>query len=993
MADSKSKLPFDAEYAKSNKSKCRLCQDFIIKEKLRLALMVQSPYFDGMQPNWYHFDCFWKVVKGSVKSTADIGHFDALRWDDQEKIRERISASGTTAAKAKGETLEDFAVEYAKSNRSVCKACGEKINKNDVRINYKSSIAAAAKGLPGTMDTWHHLNCFVKPDLLATVQWRDTNSVDKIDGYKRLKTEDQKLMKEKFPTKRKARASVDEPDSKKAKVVDEEKEKLKAQSNFVWKIRDELKKSVAISSLKELLTANGLSVPAGESKILDRAADCMAFGPTKRCMECDNGQFALTTGGYQCQGNMSSWTKCTVFLQDVKRGKLIIPQDLDEEYLTKFKFKAYNGGKRIFPKEEAGAGPSGTKKPIRDDKNPLLNLDIASAGKLDISASAVKDVVKKLGGTYVNSVSRSTACVVSNAEEVDKMSSKIKSAKKCGVHVVALDFLTEIEKGGDVVQLIPKHSIASWGSDVEKRIGKDETDSMASLQQASYKSSGFGRAANKSAASGGVKKVQLKGGAAVDPESGLEDTAHVLKESGLLFSATLGMVDVTRGSNSYYKLQLLESDGGSRYWVFRSWGRVGTGIGGKKVESFGSRKSDARRNFVDVYTEKTGNPFGTKNFEKIPHRFYPLDIDYGDDDEIAKLGANTDVESKLHPQIQNLMKLIFDIDTLKKTMVEFEIDMDKMPLGKLSRSQIQNAYSVLTELQTLIEAGNASRNAMLDATNRFFTLIPHNFGFNSIPLLDTLEVIQLKTKMLDSLLEIEVAYSLLKASQGNTAKSPIDANYEKLKCLMEVVDKDSDEFKMIETYTKNTHGATHSAYKLKVEEVFRLDRDGEKSRYKPFQKLHNRMLLWHGSRLSNFCGILSQGLRIAPPEAPATGYMFGKGVYFADMVSKSANYCFTNRSNPTGLMLLCEVAIGNMHELTHSSYITQLPSGKHSTKGIGGTYPDPAGQVNLENGTIVPSGIARSSSVYSSLLYNEYIVYDVAQIRMKYLIKMKFVYN
>ena len=45
-----------------------------------------------------------------------------------------------------------------------------------------------------------------------------------------------------------------------------------------------------------------------------------------------------------------------------------------------------------------------------------------------------------------------------------------------------------------------------------------------------------------------------------------------------------------------------------------------------------------------------------------------------------------------------------------------------------------------------------------------------------------------------------------------------------------------------------------------------------------------RMLLWHGSRLTNWVGILSKGLRIAPPEAPVTGYMFGKGVYFADMV-------------------------------------------------------------------------------------------------------------
>ena len=44
MADSKSKLPFDAEYAKSNKSKCRLCKNLINKDTLRLALMVQVCY-------------------------------------------------------------------------------------------------------------------------------------------------------------------------------------------------------------------------------------------------------------------------------------------------------------------------------------------------------------------------------------------------------------------------------------------------------------------------------------------------------------------------------------------------------------------------------------------------------------------------------------------------------------------------------------------------------------------------------------------------------------------------------------------------------------------------------------------------------------------------------------------------------------------------------------------------------------------------------------
>lgn len=49
------------------------------------------------------------------------------------------------------------------------------------------------------------------------------------------------------------------------------------------------------------------------------------------------------------------------------------------------------------------------------------------------------------------------------------------------------------------------------------------------------------------------------------------------------------------------------------------------------------------------------------------------------------------------------------------------------------------------------------------------------------------------------------------------------------------------------------------------------------------------------------------GLRIAPPEAPVTGYMFGKGVYFADMFSKSANYCYATHTVKDGVLLLCEV--------------------------------------------------------------------------------------
>jgi hypothetical protein len=65
---------------------------------------------------------------------------------------------------------------------------------------------------------------------------------------------------------------------------------------------------------------------------------------------------------------------------------------------------------------------------------------------------------------------------------------------------------------------------------------------------------------------------------------------------------------------------------------------------------------------------------------------------------------------------------------------------------------------------------------------------------------------------------------------------------------------------------------------LDVEHIYKISREGEDDQYESWKKDKNRQLLWHGSRITNFCGILSQGLRIAPPEAPVSGYMFGKGL-------------------------------------------------------------------------------------------------------------------
>ena len=442
--------------------------------------------------------------------------------------------------------------------------------------------------------------------------------------------------------------------------------------------------------------------------------------------------------------------------------------------------------------------------------------------------------------------------------------------------------------------------------------------------------------------------------------------------------------------------QVLEHDKKPKWWVWRAWGRVGTTIGGNKLEEF-EDKTDAKREFERLYEDKSGNRWSKRNeFQKVPGKFYPLEMDFGQDTEDIKNLNLKESKSTLAKPVQELITMIFDIESMKKAMVEFEIDLTKMPLGKISKKQIEQGYSILTEVLDMFKNENGNESKFLDCSNRFFTLIPHDFGVRKPPILNDPDFVKSKIEMLDNLLEIEVAYSLIRSGnddQGNQGKDPIDAHYEKLKTEISVLRKETEEFKILEKYVQNTHAKTHNLYTLDIVNIFKVNRKGEEKRFKPFKKLPNHKLLWHGSRTTNFAGILSTGLRIAPPEAPVTGYMFGKGVYFADMVSKSANYCQTTRSKNTGLLLLCDVALGNMEDRYAADYIEKLPTGKHSCRGVGKTAPDPAETTQLD-GIEVPYGKGVKQYVEKTdLLYNEYIVYDVAQIQCKYLFKLKFNYK
>lgn len=420
-----------------------------------------------------------------------------------------------------------------------------------------------------------------------------------------------------------------------------------------------------------------------------------------------------------------------------------------------------------------------------------------------------------------------------------------------------------------------------------------------------------------------------------------------------VYNAPTVHADIVTGINKFYNLQLIRhKDGGRRaptYTVFRRWGRVGKAGRATDctLEDFGKDRDAAIGR--PIRGHRCGWPPSVESFEKrfegltgVPwddrstkpavagrYKFVRLSDkseaggfemdhpDHGDSKtEAADLKHEAPTElCTLDPILQQLIRLIFDRDMMRRMMENQNLDMRSMPLGQISRTQLNEAYKILRTLQSLLTGtkheevdettaaeqpvemppavGSLKWKAKVTAaTNAFYTTIPHQFSLNQTPpLLDSTDKVHDKILMLEQLLDISVADSIVSTFQASAKLiHPFDGYYRQLQCKLEPVGLDTRDYHLVQTALHRTHGATHTGFELDVASVFKCTRQGEVDRYQEFLKTHptetlrDRRLLWHGSRITNWVGILKCGLRIAPKEAPVTGYMFGKGVYFADVV-------------------------------------------------------------------------------------------------------------
>ncbi len=97
-------------------------------------------------------------------------------------------------------------------------------------------------------------------------------------------------------------------------------------------------------------------------------------------------------------------------------------------------------------------------------------------------------------------------------------------------------------------------------------------------------------------------------------------------------------------------------------------------------------------------------------------------------------------------------------------------------------------------------------------------------------------------------------------------------------------------------------------------------------------------------------------------------------MYFAEVASKSAQYCFSSKKNPTGILLLNEVSLGRQLKLFKANYSAKKAcqrAGLDSVKGVGRHGPSELTAQQLPDGVRVCMGPMTSDAdfTHGDLLY------------------------
>lgn len=251
-------------------------------------------------------------------------------------------------------------------------------------------------------------------------------------------------------------------------------------------------------------------------------------------------------------------------------------------------------------------------------------------------------------------------------------------------------------------------------------------------------------------------------------------------------------------NNKFYIIQILQPLSGSKSMtLWCRWGRVGER--GQNSQTTFNALDPATRAFILKFRSKSGLDWKNRNDPPKSGKYTFIEKNYEDsddeeDDDAAdeskskggKTGKDNDgsdvehvpAESKLPPEVQEFVSLIFDQGHFQSTMAMMSYDANKLPLGKLSKRTLKNGFLLLKAIAEALAGGARTPSSLESLSNQYFSVIPHAFGRNRPPILNTTEMIQKEADLLDTLTDMEIATEIIKvASKIDDSVNLIDRQF------------------------------------------------------------------------------------------------------------------------------------------------------------------------------------------------------------------------
>ena len=344
----------------------------------------------------------------------------------------------------------------------------------------------------------------------------------------------------------------------------------------------------------------------------------------------------------------------------------------------------------------------------------------------------------------------------------------------------------------------------------------------------------------------------------IDPHCEHAKDGVLVEYQGSVYSCTLNQTNIGSNNNKFYIMQIIKI--GNDYVVYIRYGRIGV-IGKPTYKK--CNQNTAIAFFERQFQSKTGNRWSNRHdFEKRPGKYYMADIECVDVSEEENDENDTDKDGiELDKRITNFLKLMSNTTYMKNTLIQLEIDVEKMPLGKISQNQIDDAYEIINKINAIIKKSN-NQEKLIKLSSDFYTLIPIACGMRAPPVINSTKLIGKNINLLNELSQMVFgtkAVIKLKKNKTNLIKF-----YNDLHTDIVPLDKTDEMYQLLESYLKNSKAPTHN-FDYEILEILQIDREGERDLYDTFSiKITNKTLLFHGTRVSNLIGILQNGLVCDP---------------------------------------------------------------------------------------------------------------------------------